>query len=226
MLPRSPSAKEFQKCLISWYKKEGRNFYWRTQALSPWQWLVLELLLKRTRAETVEKFFPSFIAKYHRPEVVVEASDQELEEDLKFLGLQRQRRVALKRIAEKITRAYNGKVPVDYDSLLSLPYVGRYIANAVLCFSQNQRRSIVDINVARVLTRFHGLEMPKDAREEWIWELAKKTLPEKNWKEYNYALLDLGAKICKSKEPRCSQCWVQSICIKGNRNLTGGRQEQ
>ena len=212
MLPRSPSSKEFQKCLISWFKKEGRNFYWRTQTLSPWQWLVLELLLKRTRAETVDKFFPSFIAKYHRPEIVAQTSDLELENDLRFLGLQRQRRVALKRIAEKITSAYNGKVPVDYDLLISLPHVGRYIANAVLCFSQNQRRPIVDTNVARVLTRFHGLEMPKDAREEWIWELAEKMLPEDNWKEYNYSLLDLGAIVCKSQVLKCLYCCLTNIC--------------
>lgn len=219
-MPRSPPSREFQKRLIVWFKKEGRIFYWRTQTLSPWQWLVLELLLKRTRAETVEKFFPSFIAKYHRPEIVVQTSDLELEEDLRFLGLQRQRRVALKRIAEKITSDYDGKVPVDYDSLISLPHVGRYIANAVLCFSQNQRRPIVDINVARVLTRFHGLEMPKDAREEWIWELAEKMLPEKNWKEYNYALIDLGALICKSEKIRCHDCCIQYLCVKGNECCT------
>lgn len=217
-LSREPLSKDFQNCVIFWFKKEGRKFYWRTQTLDQWQWLVLELLLKRTRAETVEKFFPSFIAKYHCPEVVVHTSDQELEEDLKFLGLQRQRRVALKRIAEKITSAYNGKVPVDYDSLLSLPYVGRYIANAVLCFSQNQRRPIVDTNVARVLTRFHGLEMPKDAREEWIWELAEKMLPENNWKEYNYSLLDLGAKICRTR-PKCKLCIVVDVCTYSKQNF-------
>jgi len=159
----------------------------------------------------VEKFFPSFIAKYHRPEIVVQTSDPELEEDLRFLGLQQQRRVGLKKMAEKIINTYNGKIPVDYDSLISLPHVGRYIANAVLCFSQNQRRPIVDTNVARVLTRFHRLEMPKDAREEWIWRLAEKMLPEDNWKEYNYALLDLGATVCRA-QPICNICCINDFC--------------
>ena len=141
--------------------------------------------------------------------------DTKLEEDLKVLGLQRQRRTALKRIAEKIVVEYSGKVPLDYDSLMSLPHVGRYIANAVLCFSRNQKRPIVDVNAARVLTRFHGLEMPKDAREEWIWKLAEEMLPEKNWKEYNYGLLDLGALICKSEKIRCCDCCAQYLCVKG-----------
>jgi len=210
-LSRDYLSNEFQERIIAWFKREGRSFYWRTHVLSLWQCLVLELLLKRTRAETVEKFFPSFIAKYNCPEVVMQASDLELEEDLKYLGLQRQRRIALKQIAKTIIRGHNGQVPREYVSLISLTHVGRYIANAVLCFSLNQARPIVDTNVARVLTRFHGLEMPKDAREEWIWELAKKMLPEENWKEYNYSLLDLGALICRTR-PKCRLCIVVDVC--------------
>ena len=169
----------------------------------------------------MEKFYPKFIAKYYSPDVVVQTSAQKLEEDLKFLGLQRQRRAALEQIAEKISITHNGEVPVDYDSLISLPHVGRYIANAVLCFSQNHRRPIVDINVARVLTRFHGLEMPKDAREEWIWEIAEKMLPEKNYKEYNYALLDLGAVLCKSGKPKCSLCCLGDKCKYADSKMEG-----
>jgi adenine-specific DNA glycosylase len=167
----------------------------------------------------VEKFFPSFIKKYRQPEIVMKASDLELESDLRFLGLQRQRRVALKGIAEKIVSTYSGKTPIEYHSLMSLPHVGCYIANAVLCFSQSQRRPIVDTNVARVLTRFHGLAKPKDAREKWIWELAEKMLPKKNWEKYNYALIDLGALVCKSEEPRCYHCCIQSICMKGKERI-------
>jgi A/G-specific adenine glycosylase len=211
--------KEFQKCLLKWFKKNGRSFFWRREHLNLWQWLVLEILLKRTRAETVEKFFPSFIAKYSNPKIIIQTEDQELENDLRFLGLQSQRRISLKKIAETIVRNYGGKTPLEYDSLISLPYVGRYVANAVLCFSQNQRRPIVDVNIARVLSRFNGLEMPKDVREEWIWELADRMLPDKNWKEYNYALIDLGARVCKTKNPICSECWILPMCAKGNEFL-------
>jgi len=213
MIVENVRSKGFQDYIIFWFEKGNRNLFWRKQSLNPWQWLVLELLLKKTRAETVNTLYPVFIKKYHNPKVVVEVSDQELEEDLKPLGLQRQRRVALKGIAKKIILEYNGKVPLDYDSLKSLSYIGRYAANAILCFSRNERRSIVDINVARVLTRFFGLEMPKDAREEWIWELAEKLLPLKKWKEYNYGLLDLGALVCKSRYPKCISCVLHDNCV-------------
>jgi len=59
--------------------------------------------------------------------------------------------------------------------------------------------------------------MPKDAREEWIWQLAENMLPEDNWKEYNYALLDLGAVVCRTR-PKCQLCCVVDICTYSKRN--------
>jgi len=212
-LQKDPRVKEFQKKVISWYHQKGRVFYWRTHTLNVWQWLVLELLLKRTRAETVERAFPLLVAKYPEPKVVVQASDLELESDLRNLGLHRQRRVALKLIAEKIINEHNGVIPSDLASLIAIPHVGLYIANAVLCFGQGQRRPVVDSNVARVLTRFQGLEMPKDSREKWVWKLAEKFLPFRNYREYNYGLLDLGALICKKRNPKCSICCLKDICL-------------
>jgi A/G-specific adenine glycosylase len=223
LLVRDDLIKDFQKRVIAWFRQNGRTFYWRTHVLDGWQWLVLELLLKKTKAETVEKRFPSIILKYSRPEVVVQSSNNELENDLKHLGLQRQRRIALKLIAQSILTTYNGRIPSDEVSLLSVPHVGPYIANAVLCFGYGKRRPIVDINVARVLTRFFGMKMPKDAREEWLWELAENTLPQKNWREYNYGLIDIGATLCRKDTQRCSQCYLREKCSARERLIYADR---
>ena len=211
-LPRKHLVEEFQQRVIAWYRREGREFYWRTHVLNCWQWLVLEMLLKRTRAKTVEKAFPTLVAKYSEPKVVVRTSDLELENDLRYLGLYRQRRKAFKVVAERILKEHGGQVPLDPIALSSIPYVGLYISNAVLCFCNNQRRPIVDSNVARILTRDHGLDMPKDARERWIWELAEEMLPRECWREYNYGLLDIGAIICRKKDPICPSCCLKDIC--------------
>src|SRR3990172_2985285 len=103
-----------------------------------WQWLVLEILLMRTKAETVEKIFPSFILKYFDPKIITQVENNELENDLKYLGLYRQRQKGLKLIAEKIQYVYGGQVPSDITSLASLPHVGPYISNAVLFFGLGQ----------------------------------------------------------------------------------------
>ena len=208
-----PLTKVFQERVTAWYRDNGRVFYWRIHKLNTWQWLFLELLLKRTRAERVETEFPSLVAKYFEPKVIVQTYEIELENDLQPLGLQRQRCISLKLISKKIIREYGGETPSDPASLASLPYVGKYISNAVSCFCHGQRRPVVDSNIGRVLTRFHGLDMPTDTREKWLWKLAENVLPEKNWQEYNYGLIDFGAMICLKSKPKCSICCLRDLCI-------------
>ena len=143
----------------------------------------------------------------------MKVSDTELEEDLRPLGLQKQRRNALKQIAEIILSEYSGNIPSNEKMLLSLPHIGQYSTNAILCFNYGIRKPIVDVNVARVITRFFGIPMPKDIRNEKLWELAEKLLPEKDFINYNYGLLDLGGLICK-KSPLCNSCFLDNICLK------------
>lgn len=210
--------KEFQKCIVKWYLEKGRAFLWRTKELSPWQWLVLELSLKKTRAETVEKNFLRLISKYSEPKTTMCFSQKELEIDLKPLGLYRQRALALRKIAETIIDKYHGLIPTDQTTLSEIPHVGLYISSAVACFCYGTRTAIVDSNVARILTRVRGLELPKDAREKWVWNLAGDMLPDAKWKEYNFGLLDLGALICR-KSPLCETCPVSHSCVHGQNCL-------
>jgi len=204
--------KQFQHRIIDWYQQEGREFYWRTTNLNPWQWLFLELLLIRTKAETVETVIHSLLEKYFNPQVVVQTNSLDLENDLKYLGLYRQRSSALKQIAKSIITKHNGAVPLEQSSLAALPHVGLYISNAVLCFCHGKRRPIVDSNIARVLTRYHGLDLPNDVREKWLWDLAEEMLPDEKWLEYNFGLLDFGAKVCKKRKPKCILCCLRDVC--------------
>ena len=218
-LAQSRLVSRFQESVVNWYRRSGRVFYWRTHVLNSWQWLVLEILLRKTKAEAVEKIYPSLIAKYSSPKIVLQVSNSELENDLRFLGLYRQRRKGLKLVAARIVNVHAGVVPSDPPSLTSLPSVGPYISNAILCFCLGQRRAVVDINVARVLTRFGGMNVPKDANRKWLWELATEMLPHENWKEYNYGLLDLGALFCKSQNPKCMLCCLRDICGSAKNHL-------
>ena len=187
-------------------------FYWRTHTLNPWQWLFLEMLLKRTKAEMVERVYPSLISKYHSPRTIIQTSSTELADDLRSLGLYKQRCAAFKLIAEFLVISCDGKVPTDQTLLVSLPHVGQYTANAMLCFCFGQRKPVVDVNVARILTRVCGTDMPTDARSDRLSKLAEGMLPEHGWKEYNYGLLDLGASICKNRKPGCSKCFASDLC--------------
>jgi len=215
---KNESKRGFQERIVKWYLEKGRVFFWRNKELSPWQWLVLELMLKKTRAETVEKNVLRLISKYNEPDAVAYFSHKELESDLKPLGLYRQRALALRKIASTIIDEHHGLIPTDQKTLSEIPHVGLYISSALSCFCYGKRTAVVDSNVTRILARVKGLELPKDAREKWVWTLAEEMLPDANWKEYNFGLLDLGALVCK-KVPLCDICPVSFSCTYGQKCL-------
>ena len=201
----------FHKKIIEWYLQNGRSFPWRQIDLNSWQWIVLESILRKTRAETVEKYFIKIIMKYRLPENILEVRSKVLEEDLRPLGLHKQRAKALREIAEKIINDFNGQVPDD-DSLHSIPHIGAYISNAILCFHFNQKKHILDTNVARIVSRFFQIELPKDLRNNEFIMVVEKLLPSRNWVEYNYGLLDMGALLCTKTMPKCEKCFLDNLC--------------
>lgn len=202
----------FQNKIIKWYLENGRTFSWRQADLNPWQWIVLENLLKKTRADTVEKYFNQIVLKYKSPESVLEVHSRDLEEELRPLGLYKQRCKALREIANKIIIDFEGSIP-NNDSLQSLPYIGAYISNAVLCFHFKQKKYILDTNVARIVSRFFQIEIPEDLRNKKFSIFVEKLLPNENFIEYNYGLLDLGALICTKKNPKCEICFLNNQCV-------------
>jgi len=208
--PTNCLIKKFHQVILSWYSKNGRNYFWRSIELSPWQWIFLESCLKRTKAETVNKYGFNLLRKYCKPEYVIKSDKKDLIKDLRPLGLYNQREIALKKIANIIINEYNGKIPDD-ENLLKIPYIGNYISNAVLCFSYNKKVPLIDVNISRVLTRVFDLPVPKDLRNRNIIVFANALLPIDDIKNYNYGLIDIGALYCKSK-PVCNKCCLKNMC--------------
>lgn len=200
------------QAVIKWYNENGRQFYWRLNDMSDWSWIVLEMLLRKTQAATVNKMFPSFIAKYSEPSMLKAAKPTEVESDLFVLGLYKQRCEALRGVASIICNEHKGELPKDDNILMQWPHVGPYIANAIKCFCFKEPAAIVDMNVARVLTRVGGIKTPSNARCRWIWDYAQTMLPDKCWVEYNYGLLDIGALYCRGKNPKCGHCTLSRLC--------------
>lgn len=210
-LPSGVPVDTFRKQVVDWYLVNGRRLPWRTRDLTRWQWLLVELCLRRSRAEHVELIFGNLVDKYPRPDSVMLAPSRGLTDDLRRIGLVNQRVAAIKAIAGLVTNLHGGEVP-GRETILRFPHVGPYIANAVGCFCDGECLPIVDVNVARVIARVFGESPPLDARRRWIWRLAQKLLPETQYREYNYGLLDVGALICRPRRPRCLECPLESCC--------------
>ena len=200
--------------IIEWYTNRGRmNLPWR-RTKNPYRILVAELMLQRTHAiQQVLPIYTHFLKKYPNWEILSRASLSELKKMVASLGLQNIRSRKLKKVASVVCNKFDGKVPREKGNLLSLPGVGEYIANAVLCMAFNKPEPMVDSNFGRVLGRvFYGkAEYPPS--KGGTWKIARDLLPETRFKEFNLGVIDLGALVCKPKSPDHVICPISEGCM-------------
>jgi len=201
-----------QEALLEWYKLHGRKHLpWRREGLSAFHKLVAEILLQKTKAENIVKVYTEFIKRYPDPASLAAEDENRLADFLKPLGLYRNRARNLIRLAKIISSAK--EIPCDRSFLEKLPGVGPYIANAFLLSVCNKRVPLVDTNVRRLLTRVFSLRVKRDPRRDpEVWAFVEKLLPERNYREFAWALLDLAALVCKSKKPECRACPINTVC--------------
>ena len=197
--------------LLGWVADNLRDFPWRRPGATPYEVLVAELLLKRTTATAVARVYPSFMERYPDVRALAMADEPQLAEALQPLGLSHQRAWAIRQLAVAL-EGRGGRIPRNIRSLEGLPGLGTYAARAIMSFGFGVRTAVVDGNVERVLRRAFGRAIGFDARGRVITELAGQLLPRSQHRAYNFALIDLGAEVCKPTKPRCPVCPLQAIC--------------
>jgi A/G-specific adenine glycosylase len=206
------NIKWFVKNLERWFSRNGRGFPWRNKSASKYQLIMAEVLLQRTKAETVARFYSQFTKRFPSWKSLSRAKGEKLQNFLKPIGLWRQRTTAIKKLSAEMTKR-NGHFPKTREEIEKIPAIGQYIANAVLMFCHGQRQPLVDVNMARVLERFFGPRKLADIRyDPYLQQLARKVLPKKKFKEFNWAILDFAALVCKPRKPLCTECPLKSKC--------------
>ena len=116
--------------------------------------------------------------------------------------------------ARELLGNHGGRVPSTSLELRSLPGVGDYVANAVLCFAFNKRAVLLDTNTERIVARLRGTSSVLRAQMRMdLYDLAGRSGPDQ---DFNYALLDLGALVCRAGKPACDCCPVQRLCATGS----------
>jgi len=202
----------FRRLVLAWFRSSGRYFPWRARRASNYVLVVSELLLQRTRAETVAVFFPQFIRRYPNWNALARATEDELRVFLEPIGLWRRRSISLRALAVQIS-ARRGRFPTARDELESLPGVGQYVANAVVTFCQQGREPLLDVNMCRVLERCFTPRALEDIRyDPWLQALAHAVVDHPRAREINWAVLDLAALVCTIRNPQCSECPLQACC--------------
>lgn len=210
----SKSKKIIGNLLLEWWEKNKRKFSWRRTS-RPYNVLIAEMLLRKTTAKQVEEEYRGFIKKYPNPKVLSEAEERELSDRLRPLGMEYMRAKLFLKFGKAIMREFKGRVPSTKEELLELPGVGLYSTNAVLSFSQNKNVPLVDTNFIRIIDRVFGFKSEKSRarNDKKIWEFATMLIPKGKSKEFNLAVLDFAAVLCKAKNPRCDICPIINYCI-------------
>ena len=202
----------FRDCLLGWYEAEGRHFPWRRASASNYEKIIAEVLLQRTRAEVVATFFPRFLREFPSWKRLSTASEEQLQVFLQPIGLWRRRAASIQALAQEMAKR-GGRFPRTREEIEKLPGIGQYIANAVLMFVYNQPQPLLDTNMSRVLERVFGPRKLADIRyDPYLQQLATSVVGCDAAADINWAILDLAAKVCSQRKPRCDVCPVRSIC--------------
>jgi len=201
----------FVTSLLKWWKKNKRDFPWR-KTNDPYKILIAEIMLQRTKAEQVKPVYTLFINKYQTPEKLASAKENDLAEILRPLGLAYRTKRFLD-IGKLLMNNFQNKVPKKESDLITLPGVGPYIANAVLCFAYNKEVPLIDTNILRVLNRVFSIEISTEShKNKGLWEMMTNIVPCGNASTFYFSLLDFASAICKKKNPIHNLCPLKNIC--------------
>jgi A/G-specific adenine glycosylase len=197
---------------VRWYRRHRRRLPWRGTR-DPYRIWVSEVMLQQTRVETVREYYRRWLRQFPTLRALADAPVSRVLKMWEGLGYYSRAR-NLHRAAKLIVgrarppgapRTARRSVPTNVVELLKLPGIGRYTAGAIASIAFDQRAPVVDGNVRRVFARVFG-------RSGHEWETAEALLPEQNCGDFNQALMELGALVCRPANPRCAVCPLRRVC--------------
>ncbi len=205
-------VRHFQKDLIDWYKKNQRWLPWR-QTTDPYHIWVSEVMLQQTQVKKVLQYYSDFIRQYPDIHTLAAADLQQVLKSWELLGYYARAR-HLHQAAQIVAEKFQGYVPADYSQFRQLPGVGDYIAAAVTSLAFNKPYPVVDGNVKRVLSRIFAIRSPvnRSSSSHIFQQAVSHLFAKKNSAQFNQALMELGALICRPRQPQCAQCPVKIYC--------------
>ena len=202
------------KKILKWYDLNKRSLPWRKKvSLEKKQYytLISEFMLQQTQVTTVIPFFNRFIKNLPSINSLAKVNDKRLIKLWEGLGYYSRAR-NLKKTAVSIIKNFEGKLPDNLEDLLTLPGIGSYTANAILAIAFNKPYIPLDGNIERILKRYLYLKKNKEIQRDYL--LQRKIVFGKTLRSSDYAqaLMELGALICKPKNPLCNRCPIIKNC--------------
>ena len=202
------------KNILKWYDLNKRSLPWRknvSKEKRQYNTLISEFMLQQTQVATVIPYFNKFVKEIPNIKKLASVDNKKLIKLWEGLGYYSRAR-NLKKAAQSVIKNFNGVIPDNFDDLKSLSGIGDYTANAILAIAFNKSYIPLDGNIERVLKRYLYLKKDKEIQKENLIEKKSIFGISSRASDYAQALMELGAMICKPKNPECSACPILKSC--------------
>ena len=198
--------------LLAWYQQNSRPLPWR-KSTNPYHIWVSEVMLQQTQVNTVIPYYHNFLKRFPNLNCLARSDLQDILKIWEGMGYYARAR-NLHRAARIVVNEFSGTIPDTWDDFRKLPGVGDYIAAAVLSIVFDRPYAVVDGNVKRVLSRLLKIDDPLNtAKSIKHFKMAAADLLDQNHPGmFNQAMMELGAMICKPRDPACEGCPLQKMC--------------
>jgi endonuclease III len=184
---------------------------------NPFELTIAVLLSAQCTDALVNKVTPKLFGKYKKPQDYLDVSLEELQDDIRSIGLYRNKAKNIQKLSELVLNEYGGEIPKDRDELTKLPGVGRKTANVVVSVAYDVPAIAVDTHVERVSKRL-GICRWKDSVLQ-VEETLMKKIPKDLWGATHHRLIFFGRYHCKAQNPNCPECPLLSICREGKKRM-------
>ena len=201
----------FQEKLLNWYFNNHRKLPFR-ESHDPYRIWISEIMLQQTQMDTVIPYYERFMTTFPTVFDLAKASEEDVLSLWAGLGYYSRAR-NLHKCAQVLVKGHKGKFPEVYQEALKLPGIGPYTAGAVLSIAYNKKVPAVDGNVLRVYSRLFNshLDIGEMKNKKVIEKKIQQLIPD-NARDFNQALMELGALICLPKNPNCENCPLTNLC--------------
>lgn len=202
----------FRRKLLTWFEREKRDLPWRHNK-TPYRIWISEIMLQQTQVATVIDYYKRFMRAFPNIIKLAQADESEVLKLWEGLGYYRRAR-QLHSAARVVVEQHHGQFPDSFDEVLALPGIGRYTAGAILSISADQPHPILEGNTVRLYSRLMLLEeqTTTSQSQKELWKFAEHLVPRKRAGDVNQALMELGNRVCKPRNPLCTDCAVRLYC--------------
>jgi A/G-specific adenine glycosylase len=203
---------QFRCDLLAWFDAHRRDLPWR-RTRDPYYVWISEVMLQQTQVKTVVPYFERFVERYPDIRALARADLQDVLKSWEKMGYYARAR-NLHRAARYLVEHQGGEMPRDYASLRELPGVGEYIGSAVSSIAFGEPRAALDGNAKRVFARLFSIDTPFEgaATLRVLRHTADTLLDRDRAGDFNQAVMELGATVCKPTAPACADCPVVAHC--------------